>query len=297
MNMGNALEAPREGEWGYRIRFEDFDRIKTAGFDGVRIPVRWDVHTGPAPDFTINSAHFARVDGVVDYALSAGLGVVLDVHHYLPIMKNPEGEADRFTAIWRQISARYAGRSDKLIFELLNEPQGDVMTPAAVEALYTRALAEIRRTNPTRLVIAGGPRWNTMEGLKGWSPPAGDKNLAVTVHYYAPFNFTYQDAEFLNPAPKFGRRWGTTSDIAALRRDAETIARWGRDQGFTIFMGEFGVNDHQTLDQRALWTREARMAWDANQIAWCHWDYAGAFETFDQKREAWISPVLDALVR
>src|SRR5688572_31783597 len=76
VNMGNMLEAPNEGEWGVFIQEEYFDLIKEAGFDFVRLPVRWNAH----PDetwaymsgtafFTIDPAFFARVDEVVGWAL------------------------------------------------------------------------------------------------------------------------------------------------------------------------------------------------------------------------------------
>ena len=41
VNLGNALEAPVEGEWGVTLREEYFRLIREAGFDAVRIPIRW----------------------------------------------------------------------------------------------------------------------------------------------------------------------------------------------------------------------------------------------------------------
>ena len=42
INMGNMLEPEKEGAWGGALIVpEDFSRIKAAGFDTVRIPVRW----------------------------------------------------------------------------------------------------------------------------------------------------------------------------------------------------------------------------------------------------------------
>src|SRR5262245_45593506 len=46
MNLGNALEAPQEGEWGVRLRAEYFSAIKKAGFTTIRLPVRWSAHAG-----------------------------------------------------------------------------------------------------------------------------------------------------------------------------------------------------------------------------------------------------------
>lgn len=49
VNLGNALEAPNEGDWGYRIEPAHIRAIAAAGFDGIRLPVRWDAHAGAAP--------------------------------------------------------------------------------------------------------------------------------------------------------------------------------------------------------------------------------------------------------
>ena len=38
-------------------------------------------------------------------------------------------------------------------------------------------------------------------------PPTGDANLAATVHYYEPFNFTHQGAEWVDPSPPLGTQW------------------------------------------------------------------------------------------
>jgi len=44
INLGNALEAPKEGEWGVQLKAEYFPAIKKAGFATVRLPVRWSAH-------------------------------------------------------------------------------------------------------------------------------------------------------------------------------------------------------------------------------------------------------------
>src|SRR5215216_4084405 len=54
VNMGNMLEAPDEGEWGLSVQEEYFDLIKEAGFDFIRLPVRWSTHVGPESSYTID---------------------------------------------------------------------------------------------------------------------------------------------------------------------------------------------------------------------------------------------------
>ena len=81
VNLGDALEAPTEGEWGVKLRDEDFTLVAAAGFRHVRIPVRWSAHALAEPPFTIEEAFAARVKWAVDSALAAGLRVVFNVHH------------------------------------------------------------------------------------------------------------------------------------------------------------------------------------------------------------------------
>src|SRR5512146_2138590 len=45
INFGNMLEAPKEGDWGLTVQEDYFDLVKEAGFDFVRLPVRWFAHT------------------------------------------------------------------------------------------------------------------------------------------------------------------------------------------------------------------------------------------------------------
>ena len=53
INMGNMLEAPREGQWGVRLQDEYFEIIAAAGFNSVRIPIRWSAHTASAAPFAM----------------------------------------------------------------------------------------------------------------------------------------------------------------------------------------------------------------------------------------------------
>ena len=52
INLGNAFEAPTEGEWGVRLEKAYFDIIAKAGFNSVRIPIRWSAHAKSTPALT-----------------------------------------------------------------------------------------------------------------------------------------------------------------------------------------------------------------------------------------------------
>src|SRR5215470_807883 len=66
MNLGNALEAPKEGAWGVILQPGYFRAIREAGFDTVRLPVCWSAHALPDAPYTIDAAFAERVDWAID---------------------------------------------------------------------------------------------------------------------------------------------------------------------------------------------------------------------------------------
>src|SRR6476661_10935376 len=81
INMGNMLDAPREGDWGVKLEPAYIDKAAGA-FTTVRLPVRWSNHAAPTADATLDEAFAKRVDQAVDALLARGVYVILDVHHY-----------------------------------------------------------------------------------------------------------------------------------------------------------------------------------------------------------------------
>src|SRR4051812_10881146 len=41
INFGDAMDAPHEGDWGWTISASDFVAVREAGFDHVRVPMRF----------------------------------------------------------------------------------------------------------------------------------------------------------------------------------------------------------------------------------------------------------------
>ena len=74
VNMGNCLEAPKEGEWGISLKEEYFQAVKDAGFNSVRIPIRWPAHAKVEEPYTVDPVFFERVDWAIKQALVARSG-------------------------------------------------------------------------------------------------------------------------------------------------------------------------------------------------------------------------------
>jgi endoglucanase len=297
INLGNTLDAPREGAWGLTIKPEYLRLIKRAGFDSVRIPVRWSAHAQDRPPFTIDPAFFRRVDEVVGQALAQDLTVVLNVHHYDEIFQEPARHLPRLEALWKQIARRYRGRPERLSFELLNEPHG-ALTPERWQRMVPQLLAAVRESNPRRVVIIGPGNWNNVYALDQLSLAEADRLLVATVHYYNPMEFTHQGAPWVKGSGKWkGTTWtGTPKEVAVLRRDLGRAAAWGKKHRRPLYLGEFGAYAGADMDSRARWTRAVAREAERLGMSWAYWEFGSGFGAYDPAAGRWRRPLLDALL-
>ncbi len=294
VNMGNHLEAPNEGDWGRKIADDDFAIIAKAGFNTIRLPVRWAGYAASRAPYEIDPAFMARVEHVVGRARAAGLNVILNSHNFDDLHAKPARNVERLAGIWTQVAARFATQSrDHVWFEIENEPHHK-LTNTNLVATLTPALVAIRKTNPDRPVIIGGEFWSGIDSLATLTLP-DDPHVVPTFHYYEPFDFTHQGATWVKPSPPTGRAYGTEADIERLTRDVGKLRAYIKRTGKTPFMGEFGANGPIPIDQRVKYLRTIRTAFDTTGIGMCAWAYTSTFPLYDSAKEAWIPGMLSAM--
>ena len=293
VNMGNMLEAPNEGEWGRAIADDDFTIIKAAGFDSVRIPVRWSAHALTAAPYTIEPAFLARVQHVVDLATDADLGVILNMHHYEELFVSPSAHAARFAALWDQIADAFAPAPDNVWFELINEPNNN-LNDSNLLSVLDPALANVRASNPTRPVIVGGQNWSGVDSLATLTLPS-DPYVVPTIHTYDPFDFTHQGADWVTPTPALGRVFGSAADYAQLEDNLQKVRDYVTRTGRVPFVGEYGAIDHPDvpLSERIKYYSTMSSAYASIGIQTCAWGYSNTFRLRDGGD--WLPGMLDAI--
>lgn len=296
INIGNALEAPNEGDWGVIIKDEYFRIIKEAGFDTVRIPIRWSNHAETTPPYKIDENFFKRVDWVVNKSLEQGLITIINIHHYNEIMEKPEEHKERFLALWKQISEHYKNYPDTLYFELLNEPNGK-LTGDIWNEFIKEAVSIIRKTNPSRKIVIGPANWNSVYKLKELKIPEGDKNIIVTFHFYTPFEFTHQGAEWVSPSPPVGKKWiGTEAEQKQITNELDIATRWAAEHNVSLFMGEFGAYSKADMASRVRWTYFVAREAEKRNISWAYWEFCSGFGVYDPIKNEWRKDLLNALI-
>jgi hypothetical protein len=199
-NLGNSLEAI----WGYSYpTAAPFYTAANAGFNAVRIPCAWDSNattntTSNATNYPINPTYMARVKQTVDFALAAGMYVVINDHwdggwldSSLSTTVIPTVNA-KMNAYWTQIATAFAGYDNHLLFAAANEPPST--SPAEVATLmvyyqtFVNAVRGVGGNNTNRwLVLQGSGDTSWLNSLPTDSTP---NRLMMEYHCYTPFQFT-----------------------------------------------------------------------------------------------------------
>lgn len=276
INLGNTLEPDEEAGWNNDpAEAYYFDDYKSAGFTCVRIPVKWGSHTLEHPAYIVDPAWMSRVDEVVSWGLERDLYIILNAHHegWLKQDYSPENVA-RFEAIWEQVAAHFASKSDKLFFEMINEPHG--LTAEQVDDLNARILPIIRTSNPTRIVIYSGHEWSALGQMMSAAIP-DDDHLMAYWHAYNPWSF----------AGEAQGTWGTPADIQATVSMFQEAGDWSVANNIPVMISEFGAVRECDYNSRmrhyATYVEEALR----NNIPFQAWDDGGMFRIYEREDRTW----------
>lgn len=248
---------------GVRPTQELYANLASYGIKTVRMCVTWGPYQNVGNGkYTIDDSYMKEVQQNVDWALKAGLNVLLNTHHdeYWQDIITAAGDAtanakieERITATWTQIAEYYKDYSQKLLFETFNELHDESWGWKAgynykpVYALMDEwnqvAVDAIRATGSNNAT-----RWIGVPGFCA-SPTftSGDKNLLkipndpanhimVAVHTYDPFNFCTEGTV---------GRWGHTvtgndNPENNLKNMFAKLKKEFVDKGIPCYFGEFG---------------------------------------------------------
>lgn len=277
INLGNTLEPPLEGGWNNGPAQESyFDAYVDAGFKNVRVPVRWDEHTGNSAPFKIDETWLNRVEEVIDWGLDRGLYITLNGHHE-DWLKNAYNNATfraRYDSIWVQVADRFKDKSEKLLFEIINEPNG--MSMSQVNDLNARILSIIRKTNPTRLVLYSGNMYSNAEQLIGAAIPEDDYLIGY-YHSYDPWSFSGQSQG----------TWGTAADYQALNSRFQSVKNWSETNNIPVHYNEFGAMVNCDFNSRMrIYAHYTERAVESG-FAFAVWDDGGDFRILNRGPNTW----------
>lgn len=299
INMGNMFEAPTETEWGNPFKDDYFQRIASLGFNHVRIPIRWDTpaRTLQTAPYTINKTFIERIKYVIDKALTEKLYVVINMHHHDEIFTDPDKVKPRFLSQWAQIAEYFKNYDERVVFEVMNEPH-DGLNADKWNVFFADALSEIRKVSKTRAVLMGTSPWGGLGGVSTLKIPK-DENLILTVHYYDPFTFTHQGAEWVTDATKWlGTKWENTNlERNEIINQFQFLIAFAKQNNIPVHVGEFGAYSKADLDSRVKWSNFLARWFEQQEFSWAYWEFSAGFGIFNPATNQYLTPLVDALLK
>lgn len=325
INLGNTMEAcdNRRGAgnttddpsfyetlWGQPVTTpEMLAGMKAAGFDTIRIPVAWMTNATHLDkgDYTISPKYLDRVEKIVNYALDAGMIVIVNDHWDGGWwgMFGSDTEATRtlameaYTGMWKQIAERFGKYGWQVVFESANEELGarfDENTALYCGDSTDHYLPDNERYDLTNQVnqafvdtvrAAGGNNAERFLLIAGYgtnidqtfdsrfkmpSDPAG-KKLMISVHYYDPWSYCGASSA------KGATLWGKKSDYQYMYSQLGKMKKFTA-AGYGVVIGEYGAltgSDGEMKKNAPAYHEAFLNCCDALDFTSCLWDCSGFF--------------------
>ena len=283
-NFGNTLEAT----WGVpNWAAAPFYTAANAGFNAVRIPCAWDFNSttnisGGATNYVIKPAFMAQVKEAFDYAIAAGMYVVINDHWDDGWLENNIGtNVDptinaKMNSYWTQIATAFAGYDNHLLFAAANEPNvnntSEMVTLMYYYQTFVNAVRATGGNNTNRWLVlqsVSDPTW-----MNALPTDTVSNRLMVEYHQYTPSLFTIIHADqswgnaiyFWGPAYHYSddasrdAAWGEEYDIDSFHQQLSDLYV---SKGIPVMIGEFGAwTASLTNPVEAIWNSNSVVYWN-----------------------------------
>ncbi len=311
----------RYGEVDYDSA-EFYQEIWDVGFDHIRLVLSLPSEN-PYPGECIDHVGFDEegnayvtdefyevLDLITKLATDAGLYVVLDMHDSeIGVDRTtPEGHEQNlayFNALWADMAEHFQGASEKIFFELMNEPvfkTEDLEWEHQLLRDYMQSgVNTIRAIDEDRMVIttvqSASYHLCAKDHPEMIEQFQQDPYIWFTCHNYFPYEFTIENErthiDAVTGEPIYypfneDMERTTISEIQAIR---ETEIEMGMD----FWVGEFGAYDNVHYEDRIAYYKTSAEVYRRCQIAWCKWEISWGFTTYGVWEKEWDQRMLDAL--
>ena len=299
-----------DSSWSNPISDSYFKLVKDAGFNSVRIPVRWQHNSNPETH-EVSPARLAGVKEDVKLAINEGLAVVISFHWYHELMfagnhiaTLPDLYAEEkahFASLWKQIASEFKEFPDTmLVWDILNEPT--FKDASILNEVMTLGYEAIRSVDPNKTIMFESYHAAKFADITALQLPE-DGNIIFSGHYYEPYGYSHQGHGYTCKGDD-AYAMTASSDFKSYIASAQKLYPDKNGGYVPMNMGEFGVTsksgscgDKGPSDKyRSMWAKEVIKVAEKYDISWHYWGLAGVggFEAYDKFNGLWFPGMLDA---
>lgn len=151
-----------------------------------------------------------RAFAAVEAAVENDMYAILDWH--ILSDGDPMAHVEEAEAFFREAAERYQD-TPNVLYEICNEPNGNVTWAKNVKPYAERIVEAIRTRSPRSVILIGSPTWSQDIHLAAADPVRGE-NLMYTLHFYAGTHGQALreriDRALADGLPVFVSEWGTS---------------------------------------------------------------------------------------
>ena len=152
-----------------------FQSFKKMGVNTIRLALYSDPGAG------YSKSLYQKVDEGIRYATELGMYVILDWH----ILNdgNPKTHQKEALRFFTRYAKKY-GKQKNILYEICNEPNGDVTWKRDIKPYANKVITRIRKYDKKNIVVVGTPTWSQDVDIVAESP-LKQKNVVYALHFYA----------------------------------------------------------------------------------------------------------------
>jgi len=152
-----------------------FVSFRKMGANTIRLAFYSDPSAGYSPSL------YSKVEEGVKYATELGMYVIIDWH--ILSDGNPKINQKNALKFFTRFSKKY-GKQKNIIYEICNEPNGDVTWERDIKPYANKVIKRIRKYDKKNIIIVGTPTWSQDVDIVAQSP-LKQKNVVYALHFYA----------------------------------------------------------------------------------------------------------------
>jgi hypothetical protein len=260
--------------------------FKAIGLSHVRIRIKDD-----ADDKLLK-----HLDKVITDCLTEGLIPIIAYQGAEFKGKPTEQNLDKIVKWWITVSEYFRNKSQKVSFDLLIEVTEALnKEPEMLNQLYEKTVAEIRKTNPTRIIFISPIVRSAPEHLKDLKIPTKHNNyLMAEWHFYA------SGPDKTNEVKKWTT--GTEAEKELIRTKIRTAKEWQKKTGIYTWVGawmagNYNKGDEYTIAEQVVFANFVTCELTKNKIPF---SFNSDIKFYNRETNKWLEemkPVLNEIIK